>query len=68
MQMINDQQIALENQKATFKIEKERFEKMQLEFEDMKANFLQNGGQMPEESKSAVSIAAVRSGASLFSS
>ena len=39
-QMHND----LVNAKNSFKIEKERFEKQQLEFEEMKIKFYESGG------------------------
>ena len=57
---------AMENQKTSFKIEQEIFEKKQLEFEEMKENLMSrsnsSGGAYGEESKggAGLSIAGMR--------
>lgn len=50
------------NKLSSFQIEKERFEKQQIEFEEMKRQFFANGGQLNsnEESKESISIASQR--------
>ena len=56
----------MENQKTSFKIEQEIFEKKQLEFEEMKENLMSrsnsSGGAYGEESKggAGLSIAGMR--------
>ena len=63
MDQVQQMHNELVNNQKSFEIERQRFEKQQLEFEEMKTKLLQ-GGTLPqntEESKDAgVSIAAVR--------